>query len=395
MKIALYYPWIYLKSGAEKTILEITKNSRHEFTIFTNHYEPGSTYAEYRDLKIIKLPEIPVKRSYHNVCRAALRIITQKINTDGYDAMIVVSEGLGDFILFRNSRRGMPVICYCLTPLKIIHDDFTRQVYLDKNPHKKPVFSAFERIFKFLDKAAWKRYSYVFCDSQEVKNRILKAGLAPFSNIEILHPGVDLKSIKPTWRYDNYFLQPSRIKWYKNTSLAVDAFKKFYHENPDLRDFKLIIASQVDKASWAYYKYLKNLSSDIKNIQIIPNPDDALYKNLFQNALAVLHTALNEDWGIVPLEAMAYGKPVIAVNRGGPAESIVDKKTGFLVNPNAPEFAMAMKLVAQDRNLAQEMGKAARARSLKYDWGNFINRLDSYLDSLPFPREQRQKTNTD
>jgi len=382
MKIALYYPWIYLKSGAENTILEMVKNSRHEFTIFTNHYEPINTYAEYRNLNIIELADIPVNRSYYKVCYAAFKIMTQKIDLIDYDALIVVSEGLGDFIVFRNSHSRIPITCYCLTPLKITHDSLTRQIYLDKNRLKKPFFIFFEKLFRFFDKIAWERYSYVFCDSNEVKNRILKAGLAPPANIEILHPGIDLDSIKPTWQYDNYFLQPSRIKWYKNTSLAIEAFKKFYLENPGLRKFKLIIASQVDKASKPYYEYLLALSKDIENIRIIPNPDDELYKNLFQNAYAILHTAFNEDWGIVPLEAMAYGKPVIAVNQGGPTESIIDKETGFLVNPNAQEFSKAMKTLAEDINLVQKIGKNSRTASLKYDWKNFVKRIDSYFDSL-------------
>ncbi|MCX6723469.1 MAG: glycosyltransferase [Candidatus Staskawiczbacteria bacterium] len=382
MKIALYYPWIYLKSGAEKTILEMVKNSRHEFTIFTNHFEPINTYVEYNNLKIIKLADIPVERSYYKVCYAAFKIIAQKISINNYDALIVASEGLGDFIVFRNHCPKIPIICYCHTPLKITHDNITRQIYLDKHQFKKPFFIFFEKVFRFLDKIAWRRYAYIFCNSQEVKNRILKARLAPATNIEILHPGVDLTSIKPTWQYDNYFLQPSRIKWYKNTALAVEAFKKFYLENQDLRKFKLIIASQVDKASKPYYEYLLALSRDIENIQIISNPDDELYKNLFQNAYAILHTTFNEDWGIVPLEAMAYGKPVIAVNQGGPTESIIDKETGFLVNPNAQEFSKAMKTLAEDMNLTQKIGKNARTASLKYDWKYFVKRMDSYFDSL-------------
>jgi hypothetical protein len=43
MKVALYYPWVYLTSGAERTILELTGRSRHEWTIFTNRFEPENT----------------------------------------------------------------------------------------------------------------------------------------------------------------------------------------------------------------------------------------------------------------------------------------------------------------------------------------------------------------
>lgn len=85
---------------------------------------------------------------------------------------------------------------------------------------------------------------------------------------------------------------------------------------------------------------------------------------------------------MVVLEAMAFGKPLIAVNQGGPKESIIDKKTGFLVEPEAGAFVEAMMLLAKDKNLVTKIGLAARESSLKYDRNHFVNRVDEYLDFL-------------
>lgn len=127
---------------------------------------------------------------------------------------------------------------------------------------------------------------------------------------------------------------------------------------------------------------MSNLSKETKNVQLIANPPEKQLNGLYSNCYAVLSTTLNEDWGLVPLEAMAYGKSVIAVNRGGPKESIIDKKTGFLVEPTANGLAEAMRILAEDRNLVFEMGKEARRHSLKYDWSNFIKRIDEYINSF-------------
>lgn len=54
---------------------------------------------------------------------------------------------------------------------------------------------------------------------------------------------------------------------------------------------------------------------------------------LLQHSVAVLYTPTNEHFGIVPIECMAMGRPVIAVNSGGPRESVIDEETGFLCNP--------------------------------------------------------------
>lgn len=75
----------------------------------------------------------------------------------------------------------------------------------------------------------------------------------------------------------------------------------------------------------------------------------------------MLYTPAHEHFGIVPLEAMARGRPVIAVASGGPLETVVSRKTGFLSEPNPMEFANAVvMLMAQTGAVRSEMCAAAR-----------------------------------
>jgi len=90
--------------------------------------------------------------------------------------------------------------------------------------------------------------------------------------------------------------------------------------------------------------------------------------------------SLNEDWGIVPLEAMAHGKPVLAVNSGGPTESVVDGETGFLLEPSAAAFATKMSWLVEHSEEARRMGVAAVARAKRYSWDAFVQRLDDYVE---------------
>jgi glycosyltransferase involved in cell wall biosynthesis len=380
MKIALYYPWIYIKGGIGRTILELKKRSRHNWTIFTSHFDVNSTYPEFKGIEVIELKKVPVERSYSEVLRAAITIFFQKIDLKDYDALWVHSEGLGDLITFRN--REKPIICFCHTPLKVVHDPYARSVYLKNNPFKRPFFILFSFIFNLIDRLAWRNYHHVFCVSQDVKERILKAKLASEQNLEVIYRGVDTEKIKPTWIYEPYFFHPARIKWWKNVELSVEAFRLFQKQYPQFYNFRLVIAGQVDEGSKRYYQKIIKLSKDDKNIQVIVNPLEGQLNSLYSSCYTVLSTTLNEDWGITVIEAMGYGKPVIAVNQGGPKESIVDKKTGFLVEPTADGFAEAMRTLAEDKNLVQAMGKEAREHSLKYEWSNFISRIDEYIDSL-------------
>ena len=124
MKVAFYYPWIYLKSGGERIIVELTRRSRHDWTLFTSHYEPQNTFPELSDRKVIELPRVPVERDIVSSARAACRIMTQKLPMEDYDALFVLCEGLGDLILYRNHSK--PSLCYCLTPLRAAFDPFYR-----------------------------------------------------------------------------------------------------------------------------------------------------------------------------------------------------------------------------------------------------------------------------
>jgi len=120
LNVACYYPWVYLQSGIERTIVETVKRSRHKWTIYTNHYSPDNTFADFKNINVRELSRISVKRGYLHVLRGALRILSQRIPINSNDLLMVHCEGLGDLITFRNHTK--PVICYCWTPLKVLND---------------------------------------------------------------------------------------------------------------------------------------------------------------------------------------------------------------------------------------------------------------------------------
>lgn len=88
----------------------------------------------------------------------------------------------------------------------------------------------------------------------------------------------------------------------------------------------------------------------------------------------------DEHFGIVPLEAMAAHKPVIACNSGGPVESVKDGETGFLCDPNPQSFSLAMAKFLNDPSLAEKMGSKARAHvTTSFSTKTFGERLNQYI----------------
>jgi hypothetical protein len=91
LRPAIYYPWVYLKGGAERVLMELMRRSRHDWTLFTNRFEPGSTFPEFAALDVVPLRNVSVRRSVPEVAKAAMTLLTQKLDLSGHGALIVVS----------------------------------------------------------------------------------------------------------------------------------------------------------------------------------------------------------------------------------------------------------------------------------------------------------------
>ena len=97
-------------------------------------------------------------------------------------------------------------------------------------------------------------------------------------------------------------------------------------------------------------------------VELHVNPTDADKVALYERACALLHTAPGEHFGLVPLEAMAAARPVIASAKGGPRETVVDGATGLLCETTPAAFAAAVARLISTPGLARDQGLAGRAR---------------------------------
>jgi len=362
----------------ERVILEIVQRSRHRYTVFTNHLNYAQTYPEFRDLHdVVALDQVPVDRSFGAVLRAARTIAMQKLDLQDYDALLVSSEGLGDLITFRN--HDQPVVCFCHTPVRPVYDPVYRATWLAEHPSARIPLAMFSLGYHAITRLAWRYYRRVFANSREVAARIARGRLCPPDRVEVLHPGVDLDRIRPSFRYEPYFLCAGRIKWTKNVGFAIDAFREFQRIQTAASRWRLVIAGGVDAGSRGYLADLEQRAPPASGITFHLNPSTAELDRLYDGASALIFPSLNEDWGLVPLEAMAFGKPVLAVNRGGPTESVVDGETGFLLEPTPAAFAERMSWLADRPEGLRRLGRAAADRARQYSWTSFVGRLDDYI----------------
>jgi len=374
MRVALYHPWIYLRGGGERTILEYVRRSRHDWTLYTHHYDPQTTFPGFSELDVVELtPRIAVRRSFGPLVRAAATIASARI-PPGSRALMVSSESVGDFVLMRNR---LPALCYCLTPLKILHDPYTRKALAQRDPSKAAALRIMGPLFERVQRRVWRRYAHVFADSEEVRRRIVRGRLAPEDRVEVLHPGVDAErfAFNPGAR-DDVFLVPGRVMYTKNIELAIDAFAAA--RAGGLRS-RLVVAGAVDDKSKDYFATLRRRAADLP-VSFETDLDDGRLAELMQRSLAVVFPSRNEDFGIVPLEAMATGAPVLAVDSGGPRETILDGKTGWLLEAAPESFARRMLEVERDAGSLAPLRSAARDRAAEFSWERFAKRVDDAID---------------
>ncbi|MCU1588081.1 MAG: glycosyl transferase group 1 [Frankiales bacterium] len=369
MKVSLYHPWVYLRSGIERWMVELITRSRHEWTVYTHHFEPAATYPEVSDLQVVRLhPEVSVRRSLGPLVHAASTLLRAQLPDDGARALLVSSEGLGDLIALRSK---VPVAAYCHTPLKILHDPAAADVVRQSLP-KRLALGTIGPAFEAVDRRAWRHYSHVLANSNETVARIQAARLRPSGPLEVLTPGVS-----DSWwqgplvmEREPLLLYAGRIMWQKNIELAIDTIRLL-----DGRA-RLVVAGMVDVKSEPYLAKLRGMAAGLP-VTFEIAPSDERMRALYRAATALLFTPRNEDFGMVVLEAMAAGTPVLAVDAGGPRGTVHHGVDGWLLPPT-PE-AFAAQVTAAD--FAQHR-TAARQTAQRFGWDAHVARVDDVMEGL-------------
>jgi alpha-1,3/alpha-1,6-mannosyltransferase len=168
--------------------------------------------------------------------------------------------------------------------------------------------------------------------------------------------------------------------WTKNIELGIAAFLQLRKATGT--DYQLIIAGMVDSKNQHYYERLMEMAGTDQGIRFHIDPTDQEMDQYYKTCGAVLFTSFNEDLGLTPMEAMARGKPVVAVNSGGPREVVVHHQTGYLVHADPNSFSTAMEALIADEPRQRQMGRIGAEEVKRFTWEKFVDGLDSALDAM-------------
>ncbi|XP_008776717.1 uncharacterized protein LOC103696780 isoform X3 [Phoenix dactylifera] len=208
----------------------------------------------------------------------------------------------------------------------------------------------------------------------------------------VLYPAVNVEQFNGPCTYRLNFLSVNRFERKKNLQLAISAFALLRSLKGDtlpgheLVEATLTIVGGYDKRLKENVEYLEELkrlaeSEGVSDrVDFVTSCSTAERNKLLSECICVLYTPKDEHFGIVPLEAMAARKPVVACNSGGPVETIKHEVTGFLCDPNPLDFATSMAKLISNPEMAETMGKEAYHHvSENFSTKTFGEQLNHYV----------------
>jgi len=393
MKVLLFHPWIKSKGGAERLILEYIKRSKHKIDILTWIYLSNKTFEDFKKYKVINI----FSEHFEHLSRSFLlrgsfgifSIIENILKEEfirNYDLLLISTSGIAELILL-NKKINIPVVLYVHTPLRAAYkyDIYWNFRYRFKNTLYKVIYKFALHSYNYLERKAWKKISFAIFNSELSRKRALDKKLVDIERTKVIYPGADI-NLEPK-NQENYFLYISRIGMAKRQEILLYAWKTF---SKKYKDYKLILAGGLENKNY-YRKLLKIIKVfNLKNVEIRTNLPSEKIKELHEHSLCEIQVPFMEDFGIVPLEAVAAGKYLINVYPSGNYELLKDFPGIYWIKERidnikiAKEVYRAMEYFVKNQDRLLDLGLENRKKFEKLDlsWDRFAKEMDKTLESL-------------
>ena len=324
MKIAIVHDWLVVNGGAEKVLKYM--NEIFDADIFSIvDFLSEKDRREILKGKFTKtsfIQNLPFARRYFRNYLFFFPKAIESFNLNNYDLIISSSWAFAKGV---KKNKDQIHISYCYTPIRYVWD--LEEEYLSNLIFFKRFFA--KKVFNYIKKwdlESSKRVDYFIADSKFVKERIKRIYNR---DANVIYPPIDLDKFLLCEKKEDFYLTVSRLVSYKKVDLIVKAFN-------EMPDKKLIVIGSGENLN-----YLRKIAN--KNVRILGYQSDEVVIRYMQKAKGFVYAAL-EDYGIVPREALSCGTPVIAFNKGGVVESIVEGVNGVLFkNQSVKDIKNAIK----------------------------------------------------
>ena len=314
-RVALIHYWLLRMRGGER-VLEQVLRLFPDADIFTHVYDPAgvSELIRARPVRTTFISRLPASRRLYQKYLPLMPLALEELDLSGYDLVISFEAGPAKGVITGPDTLH---VCYCHSPMRYLWDlypQYKRSAgWLSRLA--MPVF--FPRL-RTWDVASAARVDHFVANSDFIRRRIKKVYRR---DATVVHPPAPVERFQPSAEVDRSYLWVGELAPYKRADIAVEAFTRLGLPLTVVGDGAM--ARSVRRGAGA-------------NIQFITRLDFAGLREAYAKCRGLVFTA-EEDFGIVPVEVMASGRPVLAYGAGGALETVVPRVTGLFFGPQTAD----------------------------------------------------------
>lgn len=360
LRVAVVHDWLTSMRGGEK-VLEVFCELFPRATLYTLLHNRGtvSPAIERMKMKTSFVQYLPLKSSRYRNYLPLFPAAIESFDLSGYDFVLSSSHCVAKGII---SPPNALHICYCHTPMRYVWDMY--EEYFGRGRAGWLTRSAMEIVAPRL--RAWdvqsgnRVHSYI-ANSAHVAERIRRIYGRESG---VIHPPVDTNLFSISKKDEGYYLIVSALVPYKRVDIAIEAFNKSGERlvvvgtGPEMQKLKSLARPHIEFVGWQ---------------------DDRSLARYYAGCRALIFPGV-EDFGIVPLEAMASGKPVIAYAKGGALETVVEQgryPTGVFFHEQTPDALLNALAKAKKKKWSST---ALRKHAERFDRRLFKQKILRYVE---------------
>ena len=369
-RVAFVHEYLTRNGGAER-VLKSLLQLYPEAPIYTLLYQPRRVKQDFPSSEVIPsfLNSFPqwVKKRVKALGVFAPSAI-ESFDLSRFRLVISSSNSFAKGVILKPQTTH---ICYCHAPSLFLWDKF----YLYQRLHGKNLFSrmAINIVAHYLrqwDRQAADRVDYFIANSKTTQDRIAKFYRRDST---VIYPPVDVMRFRYDRPPERFFLIVSQLTAYKNIDIAIEAFNKM--------KLPLLIIGEGPEE-----KRLRGMAQS--HIRFMGFLSDKKVIQYYERCQALVFPG-SDDFGITPVEAMAAGKPVLALRDGGATETIVEGVTGEFFDAPLPEL-LANGVRRLRENYSQYESHVIRKQAEKFSQERFLEEMKDFITYV----ENQEKSTT-
>lgn len=363
LKVAIVHEWFASYAGSERVVEQILKIYPDADLYALVDFLPDDKrgFIGGRKAKTTFIQYLPLSRSHFRHYLPLFPMAVEMRNLSAYDLVISSSHCVAKGV---RPRDGQVHVCYCHSPVRYAWD--MQEEYLSTTGQGRGLKGSLIRYFLGRLRQ-WDLKTAPWVTSYVANSNFIASRISRFYDREskVIHPPVATQDFEACAEKEDFYLAASRMVPYKKLPVIAEAFAK-------MPDRKLVIIGAGTEAP-----KVEEIASKAPNIEYLGYQPFSVLKEKMQKARAFVFAA-QEDFGIMPVEALACGTPVIAYGKGGALDSITSE-TGVFFDEQTPESIM--EAVEEFEKRKEEINPVAcRKQAEKFSEDLFRARLKDHIE---------------